>query len=209
MLIKQESITSQKLGSWDFCGTANSVLNKDKSAIPPLFNGLEVLPSACDKARLFAENVSNNSTIDDSDISSPVSPSRNNLKLYISIPPPVSLSITTLKLHNISVFPTMVRKVMTNLDLTKAFGPDCIPLVVLNNYEPELSYILAELLNKYLKDSCYPDCCKISFVVPVVKNFGERSTAKNYHPAGLLSVAGKKSLYIIGLLVTKTNVALL
>ena len=36
----KESITSQKLGSWDFWQIANSVLNKGKSAIPPLLNGL-------------------------------------------------------------------------------------------------------------------------------------------------------------------------
>ena len=35
---------------------ANSVLNKGKSAIPLLFNGPEVLSSASDKAKLFAEN---------------------------------------------------------------------------------------------------------------------------------------------------------
>ena len=45
----KESITSQKLGSRDFWRIANSVLNKGKSAIPPPFNGLEVLPSASDK----------------------------------------------------------------------------------------------------------------------------------------------------------------
>ena len=38
----KESFTSQKLGSRDFWRIANSVLNKGKSAIPPLFNGLEV-----------------------------------------------------------------------------------------------------------------------------------------------------------------------
>ena len=32
-----------------------------------------------------------------------------------------------------------------NLHLSKASGPDCIPVVVLKNYEPEISYILAEL----------------------------------------------------------------
>ena len=37
----KESITSQKLGSCDFWQIANSVLNKDKSAITPLFNGPE------------------------------------------------------------------------------------------------------------------------------------------------------------------------
>ena len=50
----KESITSQKLGSQDFWRIANSVLNKGKSAIPPLFNGPEVLSSAFDKGKLFA-----------------------------------------------------------------------------------------------------------------------------------------------------------
>ena len=69
----------------------------------------------------------------------------------------------------------MVRKVVMNLDLSKAPGPDCIPVVVLKNCERKLSYILAELFNKCLKESCFPDCWK---VVPVFKNVGERSTAK-------------------------------
>ena len=110
----KESITSQKLGSRDFWRIANSVLNKGKSAIPPLFNGPEVLSSASDKAKLFAENVSLNSSPDDSGVSLSVFPSRTNLKL-----------------HNISVTPKMVRKVVMNLDLSKASGPDCIPVVVL------------------------------------------------------------------------------
>ena len=121
----KESITSQKLGSRDFWRIANSVLNKSKSAIPPLFNGPEVLSSTSDKAKLFAENFSKNSNLDDSGISLPVFPSRTNLKL-----------------HNISVTPNMVKKLIINLDLSKTSGPDCIPVVVLKNYEPELSYIL-------------------------------------------------------------------
>ena len=50
----KESITSQKLGSRDFWRIANSVLNKGKSAITPLFNMPELLSSASDKAKLFA-----------------------------------------------------------------------------------------------------------------------------------------------------------
>ena len=137
----KESITSQKIGSRDFWRIANSVFNKGKSAVPPLFNGPKVLSSASDKAKLFAENFSLNSNLDDSGVSLPVFPSRTNLKL-----------------HNISVTPKMFRKVVMNLDLSKASGPDCIPVVVLKNYEPELSYILGELFNKCLKDSCFPDC---------------------------------------------------
>ena len=148
MLIKQKSLTSQKLGSRDFWRVASSVLNKGKSPIPPLCNGPEV--SASDKAKLFAEKISKNSNLDDSGISLPVFPSRPNLKL-----------------HNISVTPQMVKKVIMNLDLSKAFGPDCIPVVVPKNCEPELSYTLAELFNKYLKESCFPGCWRVSSVVPV------------------------------------------
>ena len=170
----KESIISQKLGSRDFWRIANSVLNKGKSAIPPLFNGPEVLPSASDKAKLSAKDFSKNSNLDDSGNSSPVFPSRTNLKL-----------------HNISVTPKMVKKVITNLDSSKASGPDCIPVVVLKNCESELSYILAKLFNMCLKESCFPDYWKVSLVVNVFKNVGERSTAKNYCSISLLSVVSK------------------
>ena len=78
-----------------------------------------------------------------------------------------------------------------NLDLSKASGPDCIPVVVVKNCEPEFSYILAELFNKCLKAVCFRDCWKVSSVVPVFKNVGERSTAKKYRPVSLLSVVSK------------------
>ena len=174
MLIKKEPITSQKLRSCDFWRITNSVLNKGKSAIRPLFNDQEVLSSASGKAKLFAEKFSLNSNLDD---------------LGVSLP--AFLSRTNLKLHNISVTPKMVRKVVMSLALSKASGLDCIPVVVLRNCEPELSYILAELFSKCLKESCFPDCWKVSSVVPVFKNVGERSTAKNYRPVSLLSVVSK------------------
>ena len=156
----KESITSQKLDSCDFWQIA-SVLNKGKSATPPIFNGPERLPSASKRAKLFAENFSKNSNLDDLGISLPDFPSKTNLKLHIA------------------VSPKMLQKVIMNLDLSRASGPDCIPVVVLKNCEPELSYILAGLFNKCLKESCFPDCWKVSSVVPAFKNVGERSTAKN------------------------------
>ena len=166
----KESITSQKLGSRDFWRISNSVLNKGKSAIPPLFNGLEVLSYASDKAKLFPKNFSKNSNLVDSGISLLVFHSRTNLKL-----------------HNISVIPKMVKKVIMSLDS----GPDCIPVVALKNCEPKLSYILAKLFNKCLKEFCFPDCWKVTTVVSVFNNVGERTTAKNYHPVSLLSVVSK------------------
>ena len=61
----KESINSQKLVSRDFWRIANSVLNKVKFAITPLFNGPEVLSSTSDKAKLFAKSFSKNSYLDD------------------------------------------------------------------------------------------------------------------------------------------------
>ena len=167
----KESIISQKLGFWRI---ADSVLNKGKSAIPPLFNGPKVLSSASNKAKLSAKDFSKNSNLHDFGISLPVFPSRTNLKLY-----------------NISITPKMVKKVIKNLDSSKASGPECIPVVVLKNCRPELSCILTELFNMYLKESCFPDCWKVSSVFPVFKNVGERSTAKNYRPVSLLSMVSK------------------
>ena len=133
-----------------------------------------MLSSASDKAKLLAENFSWNSNLDDSGISLPAFPSR-----------------TSLKLHNISVTLKIVKKVITNLDPSKASSPYCIPVVVLKNCEPELSYILVELFNMCMKESCFPYCWNVSSVVPVFKNVKERSTAKNYRPVSLLSVVSK------------------
>ena len=74
------------------------------------------------KSKLFPENVSKNSNRNDSVISLPFSPSRTNMKL-----------------HNISVPPRMVENVIVNHGLSKTSGPDCIPVVVLKNCEPEVS----------------------------------------------------------------------
>ena len=123
---------------------------------------------------MLAKNFSKNSNLEDLGISLPVFPSKTNLKL-----------------HNISVTPKMIKKVKMNLDLSKASGLDCIPVVVLKNCEHELSFIAAELFNICLKRSCFVDCWKVSFVVPVFKKVGERSIARNYCPVVLLSVISK------------------
>ena len=110
----KESITFQKLGSRD------------------IWRGRqEVFSSASDEAKLFAENFSKKSNLNDSGIS------------LLFFPP----SRTNLKLHNISVTSKMVKKVITNHDLPKVCGPDCTPVVLLKNCEPKLSYILAELFS--------------------------------------------------------------
>ena len=83
-----------------------------------------MLSSTSNKTKLFAKNFS------------------KNFKLESGI----SLRIN-LKLHNISVTPKLVKKVMTSLDSSWASSPDCISVVVLKNCEHELSYILAKHFN--------------------------------------------------------------
>ena len=138
MLIEQDSITSQQFGFGDVWRIANSVLNKCKSAIPPLFNGplytssiqrssIYLLYSTAKvfcllhlmKQNCLLKTFLGTLNLDDSGISSPVFPCRTNLKLHIS------------------VTPTLVEMVITNLDLSKASGPDWIPVVVIKNFEPE------------------------------------------------------------------------
>ena len=95
----------------------------------------------------------------------------------------------------------MVKKVIINLDLSKASGPDCIPVVVLKNCEPDLSYIQAELFNKSLKESSFPDCWKVSSVVSVFRNVGKGLQLKT--TALLIFLLW----LVIGLLITQRNVA--
>ena len=97
------------------------------------------MASPSDKAKLFADNFCKNSNLDDSGICLTVFLSRNNLKSHISL--------TT----------EVVKKVIIILEFSKASGPDCIPVVVLKNFEPEVSYILAELFNASLKGSRFPN----------------------------------------------------
>ena len=118
---------------------------------------------------MFAENISKNPNLNDSGISLPVFPSRTNLKL----------------LNNISVTPEMVKKVMNHESLSKASG---LKNTVSQNF---LTYYLNSSTSiKCLKESCFPDCWKVSSVVPVFKNVGERSTAKNYCPVNFSVVFG-------------------
>ena len=98
------------------------------------------------------------------------------------------MSRTNLKPHNISVTRRIVKKVIANLDLSKTTW------LYSRDGSKELwawpSYILAELFT-CLKESCFPDCWKVLFVVPVFRNVGERSTAKNYCPVSHLSAVSK------------------
>ena len=165
----KESIVSEKVSSCVFWCITNSIVNRIKSAILPLFNGLEVSISASEKAKLSAELFSKNSNLDDSGYELP------------------SFSCKTdITLSNVVITPKMVKKAICILDSSKTSGPDGIPVIVLKNCEPELSFIQTDLFNLCLKELSFPDCWKFLSVVLVFKNVDERSDPKNYCPVSLV-----------------------
>ena len=54
----------------------------------------------------------------------------------------------------------------------------------------------------YLKESCFPDCWKVSLVIPVFKNAGGKQTTENLD---VINKAFKK--VVIGLFIAWRNVA--
>ena len=115
-----------KFGLGDVWQTAKIILRKVKFTTPSLFNAPKARLCSSNKTNLCDEDFSNNFNLDDSDIYLPVFPCGNNRKLYI-----------------IAITPKLVKKVTINFDSSKLPGPDCIPVVVQKNCEPELLYILA------------------------------------------------------------------
>ena len=99
-----------------FWRIANSVFNKVKAALTPLFKGPGALFSTSDRAKML-KNFCTNLNLDDTGISLPAFPSRTNLKS-----------------HSIHITPRLLKKVVTNLDSSKECGPDCIPVVVLKKF---------------------------------------------------------------------------
>ena len=167
-------ISEQKIGSRDFWRIYKRVLNKGASPIPPLFNGPEVLSSAPDKAELFAKIFATNSNIKDDGVPLPDFDTRTDIDLTS-----LDFSVKT------------ISSIISNLDPTKATGPDGIPVVLLQKCSPELSPVLAKLFRKCFAESCFPSCWKRPSVIPVFKNSGERSNPSNYRPISILPIISK------------------
>ena len=70
-------------------------------------------------------------------------------------------------------------------------GPDCIPVMVLQNSKPKLSHVLAELFNMCLKESCFLDCWKVSSVVSVFRNVEEMRNVRNVAYFHISSMASR------------------
>ena len=123
-------ISSQKLVLVTSGKIVNSVFNKDKSTVSPLFHGSDVLTSSKDKAELLAQNLSANSILGATGHGVSVFPSQCNLSL-----------------DNLIITSTSVAKVISYP--STASGADNIHVIVLQNA------ILSKLFNKCLAESSF------------------------------------------------------
>ena len=146
--------------------------------------------SASDKAKVFAEIFSKNSNLGESGIFLPSIPFATNFKLL-----------------NIAATLKLFRKVIIYFDFWMASGPDCIPVVVLKNCEPELC-ILAKYFNMSPNGSCFQIVGNSHlwslYLIKLEKGLGPKIIPLLVFFSSF--VKSLENLWMIGLLITLKNV---
>ena len=74
-----------------------------------------------------------------------------------------------------------VEKLLCNLNVSKASGPDQIPCRLLKGLAGEIAPILTEIFKQSMRDGVIPSIWKNADVTPVFKK-GGRDLAENYRP---------------------------
>ena len=83
-----------------------------------------------------------------------------------------------------------IKKILVCLDASKAPGLGRISLNFLKDGTEVLALPLCNLVNLSIKQSLFPDQCKIAKLKPLFKK-GSKSDPKNYRPLSLLPVVSK------------------
>ena len=153
--------------------TKNLCNNFTSSSFPPLFHSDgSVAVSSPDKAELFAQTFSSNSTLDDSGAVPPFSP-------------PSDFFMPIIKISSQDVL-----SALSGLNTNKAYGADGVPPVVLKNCASVLTPCLGKLFRLCLSTCTFPSSWKFALIQPVPKK-GDRSQPSNYRPIALISCISK------------------
>ena len=99
-------------------------------------------------------------------------------------------------MDEIQVSEAGVRKLLRNLKIDKATGPDSIPAFILKTAADELTPFLTRLFQLSLNSGEVPPDWLFAWVVPIFKK-GERHLAANYRPVSLTSIVCKVLEHII------------
>eukprot|EP00732_Lithocolla_globosa_P000417 Lithocolla_globosa_v1_NODE_127_length_6020_cov_51.448114.p1 type:complete len:867 gc:universal NODE_127_length_6020_cov_51.448114:3658-1058(-) len=97
-------------------------------------------------------------------------------------------------IHSVSKVKFRVRtilRLLKQMKVKQATGPDNIPARVLKECAEVLAPILARLFQLSFDSGVFPSLWKIAHVVPVYKHKGESSDPSMYRPISLLSIVGK------------------
>jgi len=89
-----------------------------------------------------------------------------------------------------------VLKLLLNINIHKASGPDQIPNILLKELANEIAPALTELYNQTLKDGDIPVDWRRANVAPIFKK-GDRHNAANYRPVSLTCVCSKLMEHIV------------
>ena len=98
--------------------------------------------------------------------------------------------IYTSELTDIEVTSEEVRKLLQDLNVNKATGPDGIPPRILSLAATELSIPIAILFQKSISTGSLPNEWKMAHVTPIFKK-GSKSAVNNYRPVSLTCVTCK------------------
>ena len=115
--------------------------------------------------------------------------------LKTNIMPDVSLHVEE-SLNHIKIDQKGTEKLLRNLNISKASGPDSIPNIVLKECAAELSPVVTHIFQKSIDSGTLPEDWTSANIAPIYKK-GDRHRAENYRPVSLTSVLSKVLEHII------------
>ena len=99
-------------------------------------------------------------------------------------------------MNNITVGTNGVKKLLQDLDIHKASGPDNIPTRFLKDHAEELASVLSLIYTASLQQGEVPSDWRQATVCPIFKK-GDKSNPANYRPISLTSVCCKMLEHVI------------
>ena len=109
---------------------------------------------------------------------------------------PANLSNFSETIYSIKISPEGVLKLMQNININKATGPDDIPGKLLQICASELYIPFSILFQKSIDSGTVPDEWKPAHIFPLFKK-GDRSSPANYRPVSIICISCKLLEHII------------
>ena len=151
---------------------------QDNTTINSLKDGSKVVFSAKGKATVFNDTFKSVFTREDTS---------NMPEIGEPMVPPMD---------HITITPDGVLKLLQEIKIRKATGPDMIPARILRDYAAELAPILTFIFQQSLDTGTVPSDWRTANIVPIYKK-GDKSNPSNYRPVSLTSICSKLIEHII------------